>query len=263
MKNFVATPASGSIRIAEQTIAVIMGADQPANSENCLFGNEAYCCSGKPDQILVPRGVGPAVDRTLEEFDSLVKKFLANPVCPSGWDSQYSASLPTRDLSSASTTDQSKTLSLLLPLLATWITSRYPRKDFAYKWDNNLVEYGYGSVGANSSILTSTLYGSVDTWTGLPIYTADTLAAQTLCNIAESSQGLQNLTSAVAEICELAPDSSSSKRDVLEDLSARALSAVGIEDRTDDGTQPTVAAAIRGVLNVCCYYYDYRLQIVC
>jgi chitinase len=254
---------SGSIRIAEQTIAVIMGADQPANSENCLFGNEAYCCSGKPDQIVVPRGIGPVVDRSLEEFDSLVKEFLANPVCPSGWDSQYSASLPTRDLSSASTTDQSKTLSLLLPLLATWITSPYPRKDFAYKWDNNLVEYGYCSVGANSSILTSTLYGSVDTWTGLPIYTADTLAAQTLCNIAESSQGLQNLTSAVAEICELAPDSSSSKRDVLEDLSARALSAVGIEDRTDDGTQPTVAAAIRGVLNVCCYYYDYRLQIVC
>ncbi|KAH8696452.1 hypothetical protein BGW36DRAFT_381047 [Talaromyces proteolyticus] len=240
---------SGSVRIAEQQISVVWGAEKTANSENCWFGNEAYCCSGVSPSTVVPRGVGPVVDRTLQEFDALVKEFLANPVCPSGWDSQYSASFTTRDLLSTRATDQSKTLSQLLPLLAAWISSQYPRKDYAYRWDSDLVEYGFGSVGANSSTLINVLYGSVDRWSGLPIYSPESLISEALCNIAESAQGLQNLTSATAALCEIPPSSSGSKRDLFNNFPVRALSEIGVNDRTDDGTQPTAAAAIRGVLD--------------
>ncbi|CRG86846.1 hypothetical protein PISL3812_03858 [Talaromyces islandicus] len=48
------------------------------------------------------------------------------------------------------------------------------------------------------------------------------------------------------------------KRDIFEDISARASSMVGSEDRTSDGTQPTVAAAIRGVLNVIMAYSEFH-----
>jgi hypothetical protein len=104
-----------------------MGADQPANSENCILGNEAYCCSGKPDQIVVPRGVGPIADKTTIDFDIYLQQFLKNPVCPKTWEAQYSAmdDIVARNVSSinAAKVDQTFLLTRLLQLLSTLITS--------------------------------------------------------------------------------------------------------------------------------------------
>ncbi|KAI7970129.1 hypothetical protein EIK77_008356 [Talaromyces pinophilus] len=235
---------SGSIRIAEQWI---LGSIKRANTPNCNYGNEAYCCSGAPVTLVVPRGIPPIyANTTADEFDALLRKFLADPLCPNDWDSQYSATASSSigSLLSTRATDQSITLSILLPLLAAWITSEFPRQDLKDIWDSRLADYGYANIGANASVLTDGLYGYSYDWSGNTVYSPMPLLAQTLCNIAESSSGLQHLATAAELLCELPGDSATSG------IGARTLNEISMNDRTDDGVQPTVSSAIKGIINV-------------
>jgi chitinase len=246
---------SGSIRIAEQGINLFFGSNKGANSADCYYGNEAYCCSGPPATPVVARGIPPVYqDETAEEFDALLRKFLANPICPDDWDAQYSASvsLAARDILDTRATDQSITLELLLPIMSSWISSQYPREDLTNIYNNALEEYGYGSDAANASMLTEAVYGETGSWTGEPLYAPMTLMSQTLCDIADSASGLENLAEASQELCTYPSDD-----DDISSLKARTLTEVTTNDRSGDGVQPSIYFAINGILNV-----SFSLSIV-
>lgn len=246
------TCPSGSIRIAEESINTILGNTQTAQTPNCYFGNEAYCCAGAPAS-LAPRGTNPFIyqDQTAEEFDAYLQKFLASPVCPGGWDSQYSASfyMAKRDLLDRRATDESITLSFLFPLLSVLLTSQYPRTDMIEILNYRLDEFGYASDGANASLVEGAIYGS-GTWMGLPEYDPNTLISDYLCNIAESANGLNSINGASLSLCQYVDTSLLDKRDPAE-LPARRLSEVTMNSRTDNGLEPSIANAVTGILNVC------------
>jgi chitinase len=257
------TCPSGSVRIAEQSIVTIWGNDKTAHTADCYYGNEAYCCSGPDTSSTVsPRGTDPFIyqDETAQEFDAYLQKFLESPICPGGWDAQYSAyvSLAGRELLlEERATDETITLTFLLPILSTWITSQYPRSDLTEIWNYRLNEYGYGSDGANASIMTDSLYE--DSWSGSPIYSPNTMISDVLCNIAESANGLNNLDAASSALCEDVDVSSTTKRELLE-ISPRRLSEVNMNDRTDNNVEPTIAYALRGVLDVCCFQTPHLFE---
>jgi chitinase len=150
---------SGSIRIAEEQVLLMWGYNQqPRNTDSdCVWGHEALCCSGPSASSVSPRGPDPSTPQTQDgqEFEALLQKFFAAPTCPSGWDDQYSSSfsLSARDLDKRLTSDQSDTLTLLLPILSALVTSQYPREDLCDIWDYELNSNGYGSSGANCSTL--------------------------------------------------------------------------------------------------------------
>lgn len=249
---------SGSIRIAEQVINTMWNSDKTAHTSDCYYGNEAYCCSGKKKTVS-PRSDPPDVykDQTARELDAYLKKFLANPTCPAGWDSQYSAhfSLVTRDLSARKDTvsDEGVVLTFLLPIMVTWITSQYPRQDLTNIVTSRLTEYGYQDEAGNITTLQDTLYGAVNSWTGLPIWDPIALLAGYLCNIAESRHGLLSMQAATDVLCvENDEDESSS-------LAARRVTVIGQNgDRSDNGVEPTITLAINGVLNVSFFLPSFR-----
>ncbi|KAL2280935.1 hypothetical protein FJTKL_12240 [Diaporthe vaccinii] len=269
---------SGSIRIAEQSIP-------PCG---------AYCCSGaKTSSSTSPRSTSGTIvyaDETAEEFDAYLQKYLASPVCPAEWEAEYDAdiSLVVRDLAEQDlgapsntqtrndtittmqrrpanplsllthrATDESITLTFLLPLISTWITSRYPREDLTEIWNTRIEEAGLGSDGANASVLTDTLYG--DSWSGYPTYSPDTLIADVLCNIADSSEALLNMQTATEGLCvdygEGAEDddddgdtSSEWKREETA-LSVRNLEPLTMAARSANGVLPSIAAVLTGIMN--------------
>lgn len=244
---------SGSIRIAEQTINLFFGNDQTGHTTDCYAGNEAYCCSG-PKPTVVPRSSGsgsggqPTVyqDQTARDFDAYLQKFLADPTCPSAWEAQYSANfdLAARDLMSTRSTgpatlDQTITLGYLMPLLATWITSEYPRQDLGDIWDLRLSQYGLSGQAANASTMTSVLYGASNSWTGTPVYDPNPLLADELCNIADSTSGLDGLDTASSVLCTV--DSG---------VSARSVTVVGTANRSANQAQPSIMYVLNGILNV-------------
>lgn len=285
---------SGSIRIAEQSISTLWGADKTAHTDGCLYGNEAYCCSGaKTSSSTSPRSTSGTIvyaDETAEEFDAYLQKYLASPVCPAEWEAEYDADislvvrdLAEQDLGAASNTqtrndtittmqrrpanplslithratDESITLTFLMPLISTWITSRYPREDLTEIWNTRIEEAGLGSEGANASVLTDTLYG--DSWSGYPTYSPDTLIADVLCNIADSSEALLNMQTATEGLCvdygEGAEDddddgdtSSEWKREETA-LSARNLEPLTMAARSANGVLPSIAAVLTGIMN--------------
>lgn len=247
----------GAIRIAEQEINTFWNNDKKGHTTDCYAGNEAYCCSGAK-QTVAPRSSGsgsqPTVyqDQTAKDFDAYLQKFLADPVCPLTWEAQYSASfdMVTRDLMSTrsttttkpATVDQGLTLTYLLPLLATWITSQYPREDLGNIWDTRLDQNGLSGVAANSSTMTSILYGAVDSWTGRPVYDPTPLLADELCNIADSTSGLERLDTATSVLCTVEDGSSS--------VSARSVTVVGTADRSVNQDQPSIMYVLNGIINV-------------
>ncbi|KAG6365632.1 hypothetical protein INS49_007243 [Diaporthe citri] len=286
---------SSSIRIAEQSISTMWGADKTAHTDGCLYGNEAYCCSGaKTSSSTSPRSTSGTIvyaDETAEEFDAYLQNYFKSPVCPAQWEAEYDAdiSLVVRDLAEQDpgaasntqtrndtittiqrrpanplsllthrATDESITLTFLLPLISTWITSRYPREDLTEIWNTRIEEAGLGSDGANASVLTDTLYG--DSWSGYPTYSPDTLIADVLCNIADSSDALLNMQTATEGLCvdygEGAEDedddgdtSSEWKREDTA-LSVRNLEPLTMAARSADGVLPSIAAVLTGIMNV-------------
>lgn len=245
-----ACPA-GQIRIAEEAISTFWAGTNIANTPDCSIGNEAYCCAGPPG--LNPRGPNPASPQTQDglEFESLLESFFAAPTCPSGWEDQYSAtfSLAARDLNLRQSVDNASSLTMLLQMLAALVTSQYPRQDLCGIWDYQLGQNGYGSLGANCSELSQALCGP--TWNGFTSLSPYTLLSDVLCNIAESASGVNNLEAASSALCQLNTASSSSAVDITSsEFSVRSLSEVNMNDRSADGTQPTIAAVIHGIQSV-------------
>jgi chitinase len=244
---------SGSIRIAEEHVILLWGENQqPRNTDSdCVWGHEALCCSGPSASSVSPRGPDPSTPQTQDgqEFEALLQKFFAAPTCPSGWDDQYSSSFPlsARDLDKRLTSDQSDTLTLLLPILSALVTSQYPREDLCDIWDYELNSNGYGSSGANCSTLNQAICGP--SWNGYFSWTPDTLLSNVLCNIASSANGVSNMESASSALCYIGNGSPTAKR-ASSQISARSLSEVSMNDRSDDGTQPTITTAIHGILSV-------------
>lgn len=279
------------------------GADKTANTDGCLYGNEAYCCTGVATTSKTsPRSTGGSIvyaDETAEEFDAYLQKYLASPVCPAEWEADYDAaiSLVVRDLEGDDApapernstnairraahplsllnraTDESVTLTFLLPLISTWITSRYPREDLTNIWNTRIEEAGLSSEAANASVLTDTLYGFGDSWSGYTTYSPDTLIADTLCNIAGSAEALLNMETATEGLCvdygEGAQDddddgttSSTWKREEADfddddpstmtkeaALSVRNLEPLTVAARSANDVLPSIIAVLTGIMN--------------
>lgn len=265
------TCPSGSIRIAAQELLGALYTDRSkAHTSDCYWGTEAYCCSGPTETSSDkdPRSNDPFVyqDQTASDFDAYLQKFLAAPVCPGDWDAQYGSNdegLSERDvrpqvlggLLRGRATDQSITLTFLLPIVATWITSQYPRSDLTDIWEYRLDEFGYGSDGANFSVIEDTLYGG--SWSTYPMYTPQALAADVLCNIASSSNGLQNVAAASVTLCFEPPEGGEARGfgkqrrgpdGGAHELSERNLVLGSEQDRANSNTQPTVIYALEGVI---------------
>lgn len=244
------TCPSGTIRIAEQD-----DFGQTPNVENCIWGKEAYCCGGTVTTSTVSPRAPTYQDTTAKEFDAYLKKYLAAPICPGGFEAEYSASFSSDPLGwkrsislEKRATDQGITLEVLIPILSTWITSQYPRTDLMEIWNDDTSEAGFGSM--NYTVLRDTLYPNA--WTGDPEYATDTLLTDMLCNMAEAANGLENLQTDSSILC-VSPDDDAGTWDDLvttkREISARRLDEMVSTARTADGLQPSVSQAIRGVLN--------------
>ncbi|PYH88797.1 glycoside hydrolase, partial [Aspergillus ellipticus CBS 707.79] len=199
--------ASGSIRIAEESIDVMFGHKKKAHTEGCLWGNEAYCCAGTTKTV-TPRSSTPALDSTAEEFHAYLSRFLEDPVCPASWDAEYSASFTKRDLVARKTpTDKDILFDRVLDMLVIWLTTRYIRSDLTDIWNELIKSYGYQDEAADVTDMTNTLYGYQDAWSGSPIWDPTPIVSQVMCDIALSATGVQGIGVASAILCEL-PDSS-------------------------------------------------------
>jgi chitinase len=258
-----------------------MGNNQKGHTTDCYGGNEAYCCKGATAQV-VPRSSVPEPitykDQTARDFDTYLQKFLDDPVCPLTWEAQYSATfdddfITRRDLayiqsiSNSSTnrnwnvndnsptgfsvagarrdlSDQATTLNHLLPLLQIWITAVVVRQDINYLWDLRLEEHGLQDDAANSSTMRTTFYGSADSWSGSFIYSPASTLSDELCNIADSSQGLDRLYVASEYLCDDPSEDST--------LSSRTVTVVGTDSRSENNCSPSVMYVLRGILNVSC-----------
>ncbi|KAL6229244.1 hypothetical protein BDW75DRAFT_249985 [Aspergillus navahoensis] len=248
---------SGSIRIAEQDIEILWGAGKTANTDDCYYGTEAYCCKGTKETTLKGRSSTVYQDQTAEDFATYLKKFLSDPVCPPDWDSQYSpvytwdARRRRRDLDlqgRATVSDEQRTvLTFLLPIMEVWLTSEYPREDLTAIWTDAVEDAGLSEQAANISTFREPLFGEYQSdWVSTPNYAPATVIADALCSIADSADGLNELALATEVMCEDLendPDSEDAA------LARRSLTESCMNDRSSDGVQPTITAALRGVLN--------------
>ncbi|KAI7762500.1 hypothetical protein LZL87_008846 [Fusarium oxysporum] len=237
---------SGSTRIAEQSLTALFGPKVPANAKDCVYGNEAYCCSGDKESDKDERGTIQYRDDSAKQFDHLLQKFLADPVCPAEWASQYSPSneIFTRDLLRGRATDQGPVLDALVPIMTNWLTSETRRRDMEEIYQMRIQQFGFGDSAANVSTYTDLLYQG--DWSGRPVYTPTYVISEALCNLAASRAGMANLSAATRSLCVIPSDTSSasSKRHLLE---PRRLNDIILNDRTGDDNLPSVAAALRGV----------------
>lgn len=236
---------SGSIRIAEEEIIVIWGNDKKAHTENCYYGMEAYCCNGTTTTI-IPRSTPDTFqDHTAYEFHYYLNAWLENPTCGAHEDAEYSATFFRRDLtertSYSSSTKQELYFKYAVSYLVLWATSSSIRSDLTTIFNDLMSSYGYANEVANISVLTNTMYGYGDPWTGSPVWDPEPIIAQTLCNIAQSSNGVESLGTASELLCEI-PGSSS--------VSKRMLDGIGTGSRSSNGDQPTIITGLRGVVNV-------------
>ncbi|KAG7425121.1 Killer toxin subunits alpha/beta [Fusarium oxysporum f. sp. raphani] len=240
----------GSTRIAEQEINRLYGSKKSANSGQCLVGHEAYCCSGDKESDEDERPKIHYRDDTAQQFDRLLQKFLKDPVCPPGFETQYTmrTGIYSRDLLQRGKTDQGAVLAALVPLMAMWYTSQYPRKDISDIYQMRIKEYGYAETAANASTYHDVMFPGSSSSDGLPSYDAEAMAASSLCNLRHSRDALDNLSVASQALCEI-PGSSvsaSSKRDLLK---PRIFDASTMSDRSDDDQLPSVAVALQGILD--------------
>ncbi|KAL7892931.1 hypothetical protein HDV64DRAFT_272901 [Trichoderma sp. TUCIM 5745] len=241
-----ACPA-GTIRIAAQTVNDFFYS-LPAHTDDCSYGREAYCCSGPQQPKIAPHA--PLMiykDQTAKDFDAYLQKFLKAPFCPADYpiqDSPHFSVLAVQNSKQQPNVDQFITLEFLVPLISTWLTSEYPRPDLTDIWNNRLKTYGYGSSGANSSLLEDTLYGG--RWSSQPIYSPLPFVSDLLCNIANSEQGVQGIEEATQALCTI--PFTSDPIGESKSIWPRRLVATTTNDRSANGVEPSVALAIRGIL---------------
>ncbi|ESZ97205.1 hypothetical protein SBOR_2399 [Sclerotinia borealis F-4128] len=201
------TCPSGTIRIAEQS-----DFGQSSNVANCNWGNEAYCCAGTLTTTTTSPRAPTYQDTTAKEFDAYLQKYLAAPICPGGFEAEYSASFSSDPLGwkrsislEKRATDQGITLEVLMPILSS--------------------EAGFGSM--NYTILRDILYPSA--WTGDPEYATDSLLTDIPCNMAEAANGLENLQTYSLISCLSPDDDADSWDDIVStkrEISARRLDEI-------------------------------------
>lgn len=240
------TCPSSSIRIAEESINIMFGINHKAQTADCLFGNEAYCCNGTTTTIAPRSTPSPFADQTAYEFSYYLNAWLADPTCGAGQDEEYTASFWKRNLNkrdaSLNSAEKDIIYTFLLYYIVTWVTSSSPRTDLTDIFNSSMTACGYGDVAANLTNSRDLLYGYGSPWTGAPIYDPELAVAQMLCNIADSANGMESLSAATSALCEDGSFSAS--------LSSRMLVENSLEDRSSNGVEPTVYAAVQGVLNV-------------
>ncbi|KAL6229180.1 hypothetical protein BDW75DRAFT_245961 [Aspergillus navahoensis] len=256
---------TGAIRIAEEDISVMWGADHYAKTSNCMYGNEAYCCNGTTTTTTTT--VGPRsstetfADDTAYEFHYYLDKWFQDPTCGPNEDAgfSYSASFDKRGLnerdSSSSTISKHDLVYLYtLSYLVAWITSPKPRTDLTDIFNGLMTHYGYEEQAANLTTLTDTLYVFGD-WTGTPVYDAQPLVANYLCDIANSRGGVESLGTASSVLCELFEDDDdnlSRKRtltELIEDEQLEYFNGISDNARSENGDQPSILTALQGVVN--------------
>ena len=252
---------SGSIRIAAESLNTIFtNGKVTAQVSGCYMGEEAYCCAGA-NQTANKRSdtstsqVGVYQDQTARNFDAYLQKFLADPVCPNGWENEYSASfdmVQRRDLMSARSvtdkTSQDITLAFLLPMLQTLVTSAFQRDDLRWIWDYRTAEPQSGLADvATIENMTTFFYGVNDVWTGTTSWDSTSIMAQTLCNIADSTTALQEVQLATDVLC---VDPSTGESMSNSGISARTITVAGTADRSANECSPTMSLIFAGIQNV-------------
>ncbi|KAJ5552097.1 glycoside hydrolase family 18 protein [Penicillium frequentans] len=233
---------SGAIRIAEEAVDWRLGAGKAGKLSSFLFGNEAYCCNGTTSTITTRSSPLTYADETAYEFGYYLDAWLSNPTCGANEDAEYSATFDTRDLSERSSINSYDDVvyAYLLRELVTWVTSSTPRTDYKTIYKEKVEEHGYTGKAANLSTMVDTAYGYGNAWSGSPLYDVTPLFAQALCDIAESSSGMESLGVASDILCEVPSTSAVSKR-MLDGVSGNLRSA--------NAKQPTILAALQGVVN--------------
>ncbi|GIJ85577.1 hypothetical protein Asppvi_004436 [Aspergillus pseudoviridinutans] len=270
---------SGYIRVAEQTINLVMGNNQKGHTTDCRWGNEAYCCKGSTT-VVVPRGILPEPvsykDQTAKDFDAYLQQWLNDPVCPLTWEAQYSATfddpyVTRRDLAYIQSinnssrnrnrntdnnpptgfsvagarrdmVDQANTLDHLMPLMESWITAEVLRSDIDYLYNLRLEEHGLQNDAANSSTLRAMFFdAAANNGSTVFLYSPPSTISDELCNIADSAHGLDRLEFASQYLCD---DPS-----VDSTLSSRTVTVVGTTDRSENNCYPSVMYVLNGILN--------------
>ncbi|GKU22649.1 unnamed protein product [Fusarium langsethiae] len=240
----------GSTRIAEQQVYILFGSNKPANSMDCVDGAEAYCCAGDKEADEDEQPEIRYRDDTAQQFDRLLQRFLKDPVCPPGFEAQYTmrSGIYSRDLIEREKTDQGVVLAALVPLVATWYMSQNPRKDMSEIFQMRMKEYGYEETAANASTYRDVMYPGSSSWDGLPSYDPEAMAASSLCNLRHSRDALDNLSVASEALCVIPGSdvSALSKRSLVK---PRIFDASTMEDRSGDDQLPSVAATLQGILD--------------
>ncbi|KAJ4245209.1 hypothetical protein NW762_014079 [Fusarium torreyae] len=239
----------GSTRIAEQQIETSWNSVKLANAKDCSYGAEAYCCSGDKESDKDERDTETHLSETAKEFDELLARFLRDPICPADWESQYSANdgMFARDVLQSRATDQSAVLDQLVPITEAWLTAKKPSEDLERIWKKRMEQYGYGDSAVNVSTFQNLMYQG--SWSGQPLYPSTLVVVETLCNLGTSRDAMDNMAFASEALCEIPSSSTGPGSDKRHLLEARALDEATMGARSGNQVFPSVAEAIRGVLN--------------
>ncbi|RFN51329.1 hypothetical protein FIE12Z_4383 [Fusarium flagelliforme] len=231
----------GSTRIAAQDISTsFSNSGNLAHTNNCNYGFEGYCCAGDNESDKDEKPIIQYRDYAAEQFDHLLSRFLRDPECPEEWRSQYISDFGVmrRDLSQPRGLDQSAVLSALVPITATLIGAEIARRDMIDIWQRNMRQSRFRDTAANISTLHNAVFpgGNIS---GGPARSPTLVAIESLCNLGESREGMENLGSLEEALCEIPSPAGpgSDKRHVLE---ARRLNFVNA---------PTIATALEGINN--------------
>ncbi|KAJ5713893.1 Glycoside hydrolase superfamily [Penicillium malachiteum] len=238
---------SGAIRIVEESFSIsttsVPLTNPDAKTAGCVYGNEAYCCNGTA-KVVNTQSSSDELTGIVYKFDFYLKKWLANPTC-SASDNEYVATFGRRDLyeraslsTSKSTNDQYLLFTMLVGYVVTWLTSSSPDPALTKIWTDDMSAAGYAAEAANLTIMRDLTYGYGDPWTGTPVYPANTMVSQMLCDIAESQAGIESLAVANDILYELPLSSSISKR-MLDGISDNARSA--------NRLRPTILTVLNGI----------------
>ncbi|PCD21124.1 hypothetical protein AU210_016550 [Fusarium oxysporum f. sp. radicis-cucumerinum] len=241
----------GSTRIAAQDISTSWSTSgYLAHTDKCTYGFEAYCCAGDKESNKDERDIIVYQDKDAKEFDYALQRFLRDPVCPDeeiefGGDDGLSTDegLSARNLLLGRATDNSAVLAVLLPIMGVWVTSREPRLDLTEIYNRDVRAAGYAQSAANLTTFQQLLYQS--DWNGRPRYSGRAVARMALCDLAESREGLENLATVPAALCEV-PSSTGSEAQK-RDIQARTINVNVMTDRGKGGVQPSAAYIFQAI----------------
>ncbi|PCD32242.1 hypothetical protein FGRA07_09494 [Fusarium graminearum] len=240
-----------STRIATQDISTTYSSsDNLAHTSNYNYGFEAYCYAGDKESDKDERSVIEYQDRDAKEFDHALRKFLKDPVCPNeelqfGSDDGFSGEpeFSPRSLVHGRATDNSADLEVLQRIMGVWVTSQNPRQDLTDIFNRDVEDAGYEGQVANLTTLNRLLYQS--DWNGQPRYSGRVVARMTLCNLAESREGLDNLATLPEALCEVPSNTGSEAH--RRDLQARTINVAVMANRGSGSTQPSAAYIFRAI----------------